>query len=138
MSTGVRIANAAAATSIAAEPDKVPFIRFNPIANSAMDMPRTVNPLPISFHCIFPNLLIAFAKISRATPTITRPVPMLTMFLGMSLTAIVTSPRATLIAVSPRPIISHCILPKSLHADASIFIAAARTTIPVAVDIVFP
>ena len=108
LSTGARIAKAVDATNNAADPPSVPFMKLRLIANSAKAPPMTVRPLPISSHCIPPNLLIQFAMISSAAPTITSPVPIPIMFFGIRLTAIATSASAPPIAVRPLPISSHC------------------------------
>ena len=107
--TGARTANAADATSNAAEPASVPFIKLRLMVNSPKATPRTVRPLTISSHCILPNLLIQFAIISNAAPTTTNPTPTPKVFLGINFNAAVTSRSATPIAVSPLPISSHCI-----------------------------
>ena len=121
---GVRIASAVAATTIAAEPDKVPFITFRPIANSVKAPPITVKPLPICSHEKFPSLLITSVMISRAAATTTSPVPIPTIFLGISFVATATSKSAPPIALKPFPICSQFIAPKSATAEANIFIAA--------------
>ena len=108
LSTGARTARAADATNNAADPPSVPFIKLRLMDSSAKAPPMTVRPLPISSHCIPPNLLIQFAIISSAPPTITRPVPMPIIFFGIRLTAIATSASAPPIAVKPLPSSSHC------------------------------
>ena len=126
--TGVKTAKAVAATSIAAEPANVPFIRLRPIANSAKAPPIAISPLAISSHEDLPILPKASATISRAAPTTIRPAPMPTMFLGIKFVAIATSAKAPPIATSPLAISFHENLAKSLIADANIFIAAAIST----------
>ena len=108
LSTGARTAKAPDATNNAADPPSVPFMKLRLIANSAKAPPMTVRPLPISSHCIPPNLLIQFAMISSAAPTITSPVPIPIMFFGIRLTAIATSASVPPMAVRPLPISSHC------------------------------
>ena len=121
---GVSTAIAAEATSKAAEPARVPFMRFNAIESSASAPPMTTSPLAISSQDIPPILPSTCEMISRAAPTTTRPAPTLSIFLGITLTAMATSAKAPPIAARPFPICSHDIWPKSDTAEANIFIAA--------------
>ena len=123
--TGVNTAKAAAATSIAAEPPSVPFIKFSPTASSANATPIVTSPLAICSHEKLPIFPRTFATISRAAPTITKPVPIPTMFLGISFVAIATSAKAPPIETNPLAICSHENFAKSDIAEANIFIAAA-------------
>ena len=125
LSTGVITSRAEAATSIAAEPARVPVIAFKPTARIAIAPPRVIRPLAISSQDIPPILLSAFAMMTRAADTAIRPVPIPTMFLGIKFTATVTAVRAPAIATRPLAISSQDIEPKSPTADAKIFIAAA-------------
>ena len=135
--TGASTAKAEAATIIAAEPDNVPVIAFNPIAIMAMEPPSVVNPFATPSHSILPILPRALAMIRRAVETAIRPVPMPTMFLGISLTAIVTAVKAPAIPVSPIASSFHCIVEKSFTAKANIFIAAPIATSATPVEITF-
>ena len=123
--TGVRTAKAPAATIMAAEPDKVPFITFRPNANSAKAPPIAMRPFTICSGVKFPNLPNAFARISNAAPTAINPVPILTIFFGMKLTATATSVNAAPIASIPCADCPGFILPNADTAEANIFIAAA-------------
>ena len=125
LSTGVNTSRAEAATSIAAEPARVPVITFKPTARIAIAPLRVTRPLAISSQDILPILLSAFAIMTRAADTAIRPVPIPTMFLGMKFTATVTAVSAPAIETRPLAISSQDIEPKSLIADARIFIAAA-------------
>ena len=100
-STGVRIASAPAATSMAAEPGKVPFITFRPMASSARAPPIVTSPFAISSQVIPPIFPRAFATISSAAPTAIRPTPTLIVFFGITFIAIATSANAPPIATSP-------------------------------------
>lgn len=133
--TGANTANEALAMSNAAEPANVPFIRFNAIDNSANAPPIVTRPLPISSHVKFPIVLRTFDNIVSAPATAIRPTPVDTIFLGIKLTANVISANAPAITVSPLPISSHCIEPKSSTADAIIFIAPAIAINAIPVDI---
>ena len=125
LSTGVITRSAADATSIAAEPAKVPLIAFKPTAKIAIAPPSVTRPFAISSHVIPAILLRAFATISRAADTAISPVPIPIIFFGMKLTATVIAVRAPAIATSPFAISPQDIEPKSCTAEANIFIAAA-------------
>src|SRR5574344_1198393 len=135
--TGVNTAKAAAATSIAADPAKVPFITLRPIANIAIDPPKTVNPLAISSQLILPILSRADAMITSAVDTTIKPTPISTIFLGMKLTAKVTAANAPAIPTKAFPRSSHVIEAKSLAAEANIFIAAEIAIKAIPVEITF-
>ena len=105
--TGVNTAKAAAATSIAAEPLRVPFIKFKPTASSVKATPIVTRPFAICSHEKFPILPRECATISSAAPTITSPVPIPTIFFGISFVAMATSAKAPPMAVKPFPICSH-------------------------------
>ena len=124
-STGVRTAKAPAATSSAAEPANVPFIRFNPMASSASATPMATRPFAIPSQLILPIDPRALATILSAAPTMTRPAPIPIMFFGISLVAMATSVKAPPMAMRPFAISAPLILPKSAIAEANIFIAAA-------------
>ena len=124
LSTGVITAKDDAATVSAADAAKVPFIAFKPTARTAIDPPRATMPFAIASQDIPPILTRAAVRMFKDVLTITRPLPMLTMFLGISRTAIVTAAREPPIAVNPLAISLHFIAPKSAAADANIFIAA--------------
>ncbi len=113
LSTGVKTSKAEAATSIAAEPARVPVIAFKATARIVIAPPRVTRPLAISSHDILPVLLRAFAMITRAADTAIRPAPIPTMFLGIKFTATVTAARAPAIATNPFAISSHDIVEKS-------------------------
>ncbi len=123
--TGVRTVKAPAATSNAAEPASVPFITFRPIASSARAPPMATRPFAMDSQLMLPIEERALATILRAAPTMTRPLPTLTIFLGIRFTAIATSARAPPMATRPLAISEPLILPKSDIADANIFMAAA-------------
>ena len=123
--TGVKTAKAVAATSTAAAPPRVPLIKFSPTASSAKATPIVTSPLAICSHEKFPIFPRTFAITSRAAPTITRPVPIPTIFLGISFVAIATSAKAPPIETNPLAICSHENFAKSDIAEANIFIAAA-------------
>ena len=133
--TGANTAKDALAMSNAAEPANVPFIRFNAIDSSANAPPIVTSPLAISSHVKFPIVLRTFDNIVSAPATAIRPTPVDTIFLGIKLTANVISANAPAITVSPLPISSHCIEPKSSTADAIIFIAPAIAINAIPVDI---
>ena len=135
LSTGVSTSNADAATSIAAEPARVPVIALRPIARIAIAPPRVTRPLAISSQVIPLILLRASAIITSAPATAIRPVPIPIMFLGMKLTATVTAVRAPAIATSPFAISSQDSEEKSCTAEANIFIKAAIAINAMPVDI---
>ena len=122
--TGVRMANADAATNIAADPDKVPVIALKPTAIIPREPPRATSPFAISFHSIPPIFSRAEAIIRRAVETAIRPVPIAIIFLGMKLTAIVTVAKAPAIPTRPTASSLQFIAEKSFTAAARIFIAA--------------
>ena len=132
--TGVITDNAAAAISNAAEPANVPFMKFNPMANSANAPPNTVRPLPISVQLIPLKSFIAEAKTFKAAPTTTNPVPINNVLLGIVFIAMTTSAKAPAIVAKPLPISSQLRDPKSFTADAIIFKAAPNKIIEVPVD----
>ena len=123
--TGVNMANAEAVTSIAAEPPRVPFIRLRPIASSARARPIVTRPFAICSHVNPPILPRASATISKEAATITNPVPIPTIFLGISFVAIATSAKAPPIETKPLAICSQENLLKSDIVEANIFMAAA-------------
>ena len=132
--TGTIVARAPAATTKAADPARVPFIKLRATVSSASATPMATVPLPISVRLIPPSFPKALAKTIKAAETATKPTPIPIMFLGIKLTATVTSVKAPAIAVSPLTISSHCIFPKSLSADANIFMDVPRRTIANPID----
>ena len=123
-STGVKTAKAPTATSIAAEPARVPFIRFRPIANSARAPPIVTRLFAMPSQLMPPILPRASARIFKAAPTVTSPAPVAIRFFGIALIAMATSARAPPMASRPFPIASRDIPPKSAMAEANIFMAA--------------
>ena len=126
--TGARRDKAPAAIIRAAEPASVPFIRFKAIANSAKAPPIATSAVPILPQLIPPKLAIASARIFMAPATTTRPAPLATKLGGITRIAPATASRAPPIARRPDPIWPRFMLPKSLTAEASIFIEPAIST----------
>ena len=140
-STGVKTAKAPAATSIAADPAKVPFMKFSPTASSAKAPPIATRLFATDSQLIPPILPRAFARILSAAPTVISPVPVVTRFFGITFIAIATSAKAPPIASNPFPIPAKDMLPKSAIAEANIFMAApiSMRAKPVAVSpLAFP
>ncbi len=139
--TGASTANAAAATINAAAPFNVPFIKFSPIASSARLAPMAARPFPICSQEKPANFPITSAMIFRASPTMIRPAPILTMPLGIILAATATPANEPPIAASPFPISSQDILPNFLATETNIFIAAPTNANETPIDtmrFVFP
>ena len=133
--TGTNKFKAETATSNEADPDNVPFIKFKAIDSSAKAPPKTVKPFPIDSHCIEPKLDKASAKTFKAAPTTRSPVPINISPLGIRFTEAATSAKAPPIAVSPLPMDSQFIEPKSDTAEANIFIEIPISTNAEPVDI---
>ena len=123
--TGVSTKSALAATSRAAEPARVPVMAFKPMARIVIAPPSVISPFATCSQLRFPIFSRAVARTTSAAETITKPAPMPAILFGMNLTATVIATSAPAIAVKPRAISSHCIVEKSLTAEARIFIAAA-------------
>ena len=123
-STGVSTASAAAATSMAAEPPNVPFMKFRPTASSARAPPMVTRLFATASQLMPPMDRMASAMMFSAAPTAIRPAPMVTMFRGIKRMATATSARAPPIASKPLPISARDIRPKSAIAEANIFMAA--------------
>ncbi len=124
-STGVKTTKAAVATSIAAEPAKVPFIALSPTASISIAPPKVTKLFPISSQLIVLILLRALPRTKIADAAISSPEPTESIFLGIRLTAIVTSASAPPMAVRPFAILSQLIAPILPRAEAIILIAAA-------------
>ena len=73
LSAVVMISKAEAATSIAAEPKRVPFIAFKPTERITIDPPRAISPLAISSQDIEPKSPTADASTLMATANIMIP-----------------------------------------------------------------
>ena len=123
-STGVRTAKAPAATSMAAEPASVPFMKFRPTASSVKAPPIATRLFAMPSQLIPPIFPRASARTFNAAPTVTRPAPVAIRFFGMAFMAITTSANAPPIASNPLPISSKDMPPKSAIAEANIFMAA--------------
>ena len=134
---GVRTRMAAAATSKAAEPERVPFMAFKPMARIVTAPPRVTRPFAISSQVKEPIFSIAVAMTTNAVATAIKPTPTETMFLGMNLTAVIVTVNAPAMATRPRAISSHRIPEKSSQAEANIFIAAPMAIKAIPVDTTF-
>ena len=132
---GVNKANAKAATNIAAEPPKVPFIAFRPAARITMAPPRVIRPFPIPSQDIW---LIDFRDLLRiviAVATPIKPMDFEIIPLGSNFIAIDIDNSEPPRAVRPLAIPAHESLPISVITPDSIFIDAARRTRPIPVEI---
>ena len=123
-STGVKTAKALAATSIAAEPASVPFIKFKPTASSARAPPMATRLFATASQLMPPIFPRASAKTFSAAPTVTSPAPVAIKFFGMAFMATATSAKAPPMASKPFPISAKDMPPKSAIAEANIFMAA--------------
>ena len=133
--TGTNALRATVAISMAAEPAKVPFIAFRPIAKITMAPPKVTRPFPISSQLILLILDNTDAKIARAAATAIKPTPLLMTFLGIRLSAIVIAANAPAIAIRPFAMPSHDIFAISFAEETNIFIAAAMAIRAIPVDI---
>ena len=123
------------AISMAAEPARVPFIAFRPIARITIAPPKVTKPFPIDSQLISPILDNIDAKIARAAATAIKPAPLLMTFSGIRLSAIVMAANAPAIATRPFAMPSHDIFAISFAEEANIFIVAAMTIRAIPVDI---
>ena len=107
LSTGANIPSATAATIKAAEPARLPFIKYNPPASMPNEPPSATNPLAISSHDIPLNEVNAFPRIVIATATPIRPMALTIMPLGIRFIAPTIISNAPPIAARPLAISSH-------------------------------
>ena len=135
--TGVSTKSALAATSRAAEPARVPVMVFNPMARIVIAPPRVIRPFATCSQLRFPIFSRAVERTTSAAETITKPAPIPAILFGMNLTATVIAASAPAIAVRPRAISPHCMVEKSLTAEARIFIAAAMAINATPVEMTF-
>ena len=135
--TEVSTKSALAATSRAAEPARVPVMVFNPMARIVIAPPRVIRPFATCSQLRFPIFSRAVERTTSAGETITKPAPIPAILFGMNLTATVIAASAPAIAVRPRAISPHCMVEKSLTAEARIFIAAAMAINATPVEMTF-
>ena len=95
------MAIAPAAIMRAADPARVPFIRFRAMDSSSNAPPITVRPRPISSQVIPPKSDNALAMIFNAAPTAIRPTLMVIVLFGSSLIAPTRIPKDPAIATRP-------------------------------------